>query len=484
MSSIMFQGTGSNVGKSILVAGICRIAKRRGISVVPFKPQNMSNNATVTKLNKEMSRAQAFQSFASGVDPHADMNPVLLKPDNNSFTQVLVQGNLFATIESKDYNNLKKKLIRYVLDSYFRLLNSYDLVIVEGAGSPAEINLRKYDIANMGFARAANVPVILIGDINRGGIIPQILGTKNVLSKLDNNTIKGFIVNKFQGNVNLFTDGYEYLLKKTNWNGYGILPWFEDAKYFPSEDTYEIKSSLKPKKIKVVCLCLPRISNFDDLDPLSQEENVSLIMLKEGEPIPGDAKLVIIPGTKSTLLDLEFLRKQKWDIDLKAHHNRGNFILGICGGYQILGEEIYNFSGLEQGPNSSLGLGFLKVKTTLLEKKTLTTVKAKHINTGIEFEGYEIHLGITTGRDCKNPFAKIGNKFDGAISKDGLIIGSYLHGMFINDDFRKSFLREMGINVKNSFYINRLNEKLDNFSKFIEEHININQIFDAALEHK
>ena len=481
MSSIMFQGTGSNVGKSIIVAGLCRAAKRRGISVAPFKPQNMSNNAAVTQDNKEIGRAQAFQCFASGINPHSDVNPILLKPESNSATQIIVNGNLYKTINAKEYLDVKKELLIPVLESFNSLKNKYDLVLVEGAGSPAEINLRKNDIANMGFANAANIPVILIGDIERGGVIAQILGTQRILSRKDLSNIVGFIINKFRGDPELFFDGYNYINKKTSWPGLGIIPWFAKYNDFPAEDSYEIKSSEKPNSLKVVCLCLPRISNYDDLDPLSQEKNVSLKMLKAGEAIPGDTRLVIIPGSKSTIEDLNFIREQKWDIDLLAHLNRGNFILGICAGYQMLGKSIDNTLGQEGNPSIVEGLKILDTNTVLTAKKTLTRVSAKHIATGIDFDGYEIHIGQTVGNDCNQPFATVNNKNEGAVSKNGLVMGSYLHGMFENNKFRSNFLKKIGFESSNLDYSKNVDQSLNDFADFLEENLNVSEIFDKAF---
>ena len=480
MSSIMFQGTGSNVGKSILVAGLCRVAKRRGISVAPFKPQNMSNNAAVTIDNGEIGRAQAFQCFASGIEPKSEMNPILLKPESNSLTQIIVNGRFYKTIRANEYSQIKKELLTPVLNSFNSLKNKYDLVLVEGAGSPAEINLRNNDIANMGFANAANMPVILIGDIERGGVIAQILGTKVILSKTDSNRVAGFLINKFRGDPALFFDGYNYIVKNTSWSGFGVLPWFEKHNDFPAEDSYEITSSEKPNSLKIVCLCLPRISNYDDLDPLSQEKNVSLIMLKAGEAIPGDARLVIIPGSKSTISDLKFIRTQKWDIDLLAHTNRGNYVLGICAGYQMLGNVIDNSKGQEGNPSIVNGLNMLEINTVLTLEKTLNRVNANDYKTGINFDGYEIHIGKTNGNDCKNPFAIINNKFEGAVSKDGLIMGSYLHGMFVNNKFRSMFLKKLGFQTSNLNYSSKVDQSLNEFADLIEDHINVSEIFDRA----
>ena len=395
--AIMIQGTGSNVGKSMLVAGLCRAAKLRGLSVAPFKPQNMSNNAAVTADGGEIGRAQALQALACGVAPHTDMNPVLLKPESEVGSQVIVQGQRVATVKAREYAALKPELMVSVLDSFQRLKAQYDLVIVEGAGSPAEVNLRKGDIANMGFAEAAGVPVILCGDIDRGGVMAQVVGTQAVMSDADNARVAGFMINKFRGDRSLFDDGYQMITGHTGWRGFGVCPWFGDAWRLPAEDALDIRSGPANGGLKVVCLTLSRIANFDDMDPLAQEPGVSLVMLKAGEVIPADADLVIVPGSKSTRGDLAFLRAQGWDVDLLAHHRRGGRVLGICGGYQMLGTVISDPDGIEGAAGDSAGLGLLDVVTRMIPDKRLSEVSAVHAATDVPFEGYEIHIGRTEG---------------------------------------------------------------------------------------
>jgi len=337
--AIMIQGAGSNVGKSMLVAGIARACVKRGMSVAPFKPQNMSNNAAVTADGGEIGRAQALQARACGLEPLVDMNPVLLKPETDTGAQVIVQGKRFATMKARDYGKQKAKLLPPVLDSFARLAKGRDLVIVEGAGSPAEVNLRAGDIANMGFAAAANVPVVLIGDIDRGGVIAQLAGTHAVLPPEDRALICGFAINKFRGDPTLFAQGMDIIDDHTGWAPLGIVPWFADAWKLPAEDVMDV-TSRPGGSIKVVVPRLNRIANFDDLDPLAATPNISLEIIEAGRPLPGDADLVIIPGSKSTIADLAHFRAQGWDIDLQAHIRRGRHVLGICGGYQMLGQEI------------------------------------------------------------------------------------------------------------------------------------------------
>ena len=407
----------------MLVAGLCRAAKRRGLSVAPFKPQNMSNNAAVTMDGGEIGRAQALQALACGILPHTDMNPVLLKPESEVGSQVVVQGRRIATVKAREYTKLKPTLMASVLESFKRLKSQYDLVVVEGAGSPAEINLRVGDIANMGFAEAANVPVILCGDIDRGGVIAQVVGTQAVMDSDDNGRVVGFMINKFRGDPSLFDDGYEMISDHTSWRGFGVVPWFKDAWRLPAEDALDISSGPQDGTFKVVCLTLSRVANFDDMDPLAQEPNVSLVMLKAGDVIPADADLVIVPGSKSTRGDLAYLRAQGWDVDLAGHHRRGGHVLGICGGYQMLGQVISDPDGIEGTAGDSAGLGLLDVVTQMTGDKRLTSVHAVHADTELPFEGYEIHIGRTAGPDSARPFAHVDGQPEGAQSSDGACHG-------------------------------------------------------------
>jgi adenosylcobyric acid synthase len=483
MTALMIQGAGSNVGKSLIVAGLCRAAVRRGVSVAPFKPQNMSNNAAVTVDGGEIGRAQALQARAAGLQPHTDMNPVLLKPESETGSQVIVQGRRVATVKARDYAALKPSLMAPVLESFRRLSASHDLVIVEGAGSPAEVNLRPGDIANMGFARAAGVPVVLVGDIDRGGVIAQIVGTQSVLEAGDAAMIKGFIINKFRGDPRLFDDGYRLIADCTGWIGFGVLPHFPEAWRLPAEDALDIASVPKAGGggVKIVCLTLSRIANFDDLDPLAQEPGVDLVMLKAGQAIPGDARLVILPGTKSTRADLAFLRAQGWDVDLLAHHRRGGQVLGICGGYQMLGTSISDPDGIEGPPGTTAGLGLLDVATTMTPQKRLTRVSARHNSSGLAVEGYEIHIGQTDGPDRARAFAMVDAVPEGAISADGRVTGSYLHGLFTSDAFRQSFLAGLGIASAPASYGSTVEATLDALADHLSAHLDLDALF--ALAH-
>ena len=475
----MIQGAGSNVGKSLMVAGLCRAARLRGLSVAPFKPQNMSNNAAVTEGGGEIGRAQALQALACGLEPHIDMNPVLLKPETDTGSQVIVQGKRLTTVKARDYAALKPTLMVPVLDSFNRLIAKHDLVIVEGAGSPAEVNLRAGDIANMGFARAANVPVILVGDIDRGGVIAQIVGTKAVLDPADAAMIQGFIINKFRGDPTLFTDGYHLIETLTRWRGFGTLPHFAAAAKLPAEDALDIASSTG-HGLKIACLTLSRIANFDDLDPLKAEPGLQVQMIRAGEVIRGDAALVIIPGSKSTSGDLAFLRQQGWDIDLLAHHRRGGRILGICGGYQMLGQSVNDPDGIEGAPGETPGLGLLNITTTMTPDKRLTRTQAIHAATGLPISAYEIHIGQSSGPDRARPFALVDGQPEGATSFDGRTTGSYLHGMFTDNTFRAAFLTGLGVKASGRNYAADVNAVLTELAAHIETHLDVTGLLALA----
>ncbi len=480
MTAIMIQGAGSNVGKSLLVAGLCRAAKLRGLSVAPFKPQNMSNNAAVTADGGEIGRAQALQALASGLEPNTDMNPVLLKPESETGSQVVVQGKRVATVKAREYAALKPSLMMPVLDSFNRLKSHYDLVIVEGAGSPAEVNLRCGDIANMGFARAADCPVILTGDIDRGGVIAQIVGTQAVLDPADNAMIAGFLINKFRGDPRLFDDGYRLIEARTGWRGFGVVPFFTDASKLPAEDALDLPKGGGAGGYKIAALVLSRIANFDDLDPLAQEPGVRLQMVRAGEAIAGDTDLVIIPGSKSTQGDLAYLRAQGWDVDLAAHLRRGGRVLGICGGYQMLGQILRDPEGIEGVAGETIGLGALAVETVMTPDKRLTRTEAVHAATGLAMQGYEIHIGRTEGPDRTRPFAYVDGQPEGAVSADGRVMGSYLHGMFANDAFRAGFLRQIGAQASRLNYATGVDAVLDALAAHLEIHVDVDALLTLA----
>jgi adenosylcobyric acid synthase len=480
MRALMVQGAGSNVGKSLLVAGLCRAAKLRGLKVAPFKPQNMSNNAAVTPDGGEIGRAQALQALACGLEPQTDMNPVLLKPETETGSQVIVQGRRLTTVRAREYAALKPQLMAPVLESFKRLKCAVDLVMVEGAGSPAEINLRSGDIANMGFARAASVPVVLVGDIDRGGVIAQIVGTQAVLDPADAAMIEGFVINKFRGDPRLFDDGYALIAARTKWRGFGVLPFFPAAARLPAEDALDLPRGGGTGAFRVAALQFSRIANFDDLDPLAQEPGVSLTMVRSGETIQGDTDLVILPGSKSTRGDLDFLRAQGWDIDLMAHVRRGGYVLGICGGYQMLGRKICDPDGIEGPAGETPGLDLLDVETLMTADKRLTRIEATHAATGAPIRGYEIHIGETTGEARRRPFANIAGEAEGAVSADGRVMGSYLHGMFSGDVFRRAFLRQLGAAASATSYAAGIEETLDRLAAHLEAHLDVDGLLAVA----
>ncbi|MDX8353865.1 cobyric acid synthase [Cognatiyoonia sp. IB215182] len=477
--AIMIQGAGSNVGKSILVAGIARAFRKRGLSVAPFKPQNMSNNAAVTTDGGEIGRAQALQALACGLEPRVDMNPVLLKPETDIGAQVIVQGQRVATMKARDYGKQKSKLLPPVLESFGRLATVHDLILIEGAGSPAEVNLRAGDIANMGFAEAADVPVVLIGDIDRGGVIAQMVGTHAVLPENDRTRIKGFAINKFRGDTTLFHDGMTMIAERTDWAPLGIVPWFADAWKLPAEDVMDI-ASRKGGTLKIAVPRLNRIANFDDLDPLSATPGVSVEIIPEGRPLPGDANLILIPGSKSTIADLAHFRAQGWDVDLLAHIRRGGHVLGVCGGYQMLGREIADPEGIEGAPSTVAGLGHLDIRTIMKPQKRLARSKAIHLATGETLDGYEIHIGETTGADCERAWLKIDGRAEGAATRNGQIKGCYLHGLFSGDGFRQGFLADLGQPVAAHDYAAGLEGTLDALAQHLKTHMDLDQFLALA----
>lgn len=446
MAAIMIQGCGSDVGKSVLVAGLCRLFTNRGYRVRPFKPQNMSNNAAVTEDGGEIGRAQALQAIACKVPPSVDMNPVLLKPQSDVGAQVIVRGQMKGTQQARAYQSRKAEMLGVVMESFRKLEAESDLVIVEGAGSPAETNLRRGDIANMGFAREAGVPVVLVGDIDRGHVIAALVGAREVLAPEDRAMIRGFIINKFRGDPSLFKDGRADIKARTGWPDLGMVPWLAAVRKLPAEDAVVLDPNAPAaaaRRVKIVVPMFSRIANFDDFDPLQAEADIAFSFIKPGMPIPGDADLVILPGTKATRADLAFLRVQGWDIDIKAHVRRGGRVLGICGGYQMLGRTVADPGGIEGPAGESEGLGLLDVATVLTDEKTLRPVSG-HI-AGAAFDGYEMHVGRTEGPDLERPFLHMDDTADGAVSRDGRIAGTYVHGLFARGEARAALLAPFNV---------------------------------------
>ena len=478
--AVMIQGTGSNVGKSTLVSGLARALVTRGLSVQPFKPQNMSNNAAVTADGGEIGRAQAVQARAARVAPSVHMNPVLLKPETDTGAQVIVQGRRIGTMQARGFTAHKADLMPAVLESFEIVARDADIVLVEGAGSPAEINLRAGDIANMGFAAAADVPVILAGDIDRGGVIASLVGTHAVLEPAERARIKGFLVNKFRGDARLFDDGVVAIERLTGWPCLGVVPWLPEAAWLPAEDAVDLErqTARAGEAVTIAVPMLSRIANFDDLDPLGMEPGVRLVFVRPGDAIPV-ADVVILPGSKSTIGDLAFLRSQGWDIDLAAHVRRGGRVLGLCGGYQMLGREISDPDGVEGPAGSVAGLGLLDVATVMTPDKSTHAVAARHCATGTAVSGYEIHLGRTDGPDTARPVLTIDGRPDGAMSADGRVQGTYVHGLFGSDEFRHAWLKELGLSSQVA-YEATVERALDALAAHLEAHLDVDRILAIA----
>jgi adenosylcobyric acid synthase len=480
--AIMFQGTGSDVGKSLLVAGLARAYTKRGLKVRPFKPQNMSNNAAVAVDGGEIGRAQALQARAALVPPSVHMNPVLLKPQSMTGSQVVVQGKVFATAKAAEYMAMKQKLLPHVLESYERLKAEADLVLVEGAGSASEINLRRYDIANMGFARAADVPVVVVGDIDRGGVIASLVGTRAVLDPDDEKLVVGFIINKFRGDPSLFIPGKEAIVEKTGWPALGFVPYFSEARNLPAEDALALDHAAPRRhgaKLKIAVPILPQIANFDDLDPLQAEPSVDLVRVHPGTPLPGDVGLVILPGSKTTIAGINALREAGFDIDIAAHVRRGGTVIGLCGGYQMLGRTVADPDGVEGSAGTAPGLGLLDVETVLTREKTLVSVTGT-TSDGMPFKGYEMHMGVTQGPDCARPFATVEGKPEGAVSANGRVIGTYVHGLFADDRQRSAWLERLGAGPANVAYEELVEATLDRLAKHLATFVDLDRLLTLA----
>jgi adenosylcobyric acid synthase len=508
--ALMLQGTGSDVGKSTLLAGMARAFTRRGLKVRPFKPQNMSNNAAVTADGGEIGRAQALQARACGIPPATDMNPVLLKPQSESRTQIIVEGRVLGAACAGEYRQLARSLLPPVLAAFTRLAEAADLVLIEGAGSPAEINLRDGDIANMGFAEAAGVPVVLIGDIERGGVIAQLVGTHELLSASEKALLAGYVVNKFRGDIRLFDGGIDALGARTGLRSFGVVPFFPAATVLPAEDSlalapYPAPSLTLPRlrgregwgqggeregpakregdgrrSVRIAVPVFPRIANFDDLDPLRAEPGVELVMVTPGQPLPRDATLVILPGSKATIGDLEFLRGEGWDIDLLAHRRQGGRILGLCGGYQMLGITITDPFGMEGRKETIRGLGLLEVDTVLSGAKRLVETAGIELATGMAVKGYEMHLGSTTGPELERPMLRLASGGDGCVSRDGRVAGCYLHGLFASDLFRRAFLQALGADAGEVAYEQQIEATLDALADHLERNLDLPALLAAA----
>ena len=484
--AIMFQGTASDAGKSLVTAGLCRLLARRGHAVRPFKPQNMSNNAAVTPDGGEIGRAQALQARACGVPPSRDMNPVLLKPQSCVGAQVVVHGRVRGNYDARDFQDVKQELMPAVRKSFERLRAAADFVLVEGAGSAAEVNLRVRDIANMGFAAAAGVPVVLVADIDRGGVIANLVGTWELLPHDERRLLRGYLINRFRGDPSLFADGLRAITARTTLPCFGIIPYLPAARRLPQEDAFSLDNR-RPAPgdgdFLIAVPRLPHIANFDDFDPLLMEPAVRLDMVAPGQPLPGDADLVILPGSKATIADLRAFKREGWDIDLLAHRRQGGAVLGICAGYQMLGRTVSDPWGIEGLPGEEPGLGLLDHDTVLTPGKTLRQITGVGATIDAPFAGYEMHVGDTAVRGAPRPFlAPDGAGRDpGSVSADGRVMGCYVHGLLSRDAFRREFLRSLGVaGPFGPAYEAAVDEALDAVAYALETAVDIDRLLAVA----
>ncbi|MGF1561974.1 MAG: cobyric acid synthase [Geminicoccaceae bacterium] len=480
----MIQGTASNAGKSTLVAGLCRVFQRRGLHVRPFKPQNMSNNAAVTADGGEIGRAQALQARACKIATSVHMNPVLLKPQTDIGAQVVVQGRVLGNYSASAYGGLKATLLPKVMQSLEICRADADLVLIEGAGSPAEVNLRAGDIANMGLACAAQIPVILAGDIDRGGVIAALVGTWHLLTEVERSLLKGYVINKFRGDPRLFESALPIINAHTGLRSFGTVTWFDRARDLPEEDVLGLDQAGLAQTDRVIRIAvprLPRIANYDDLDPLLAEPDVALTIVQAGQALPGDANLIILPGSKATLSDLRALRETGWDIDLQAHIRRGGHVLGICGGFQMLGRTLHDPDGIEGPPESVDGLGVLDIDTVLTNDKRLVEVEGQDRCSGKPIHGFEMHVGRTTGPALSRPMLDVSGRFEGAISADSRIMGCYIHGLFAADEFRHAFLNTLRERpASNIAFEARVDEALDALADHLEACLDTDSLLAIA----
>jgi len=494
----MVQGTGSHVGKSLVVTAFCRVFQQKGYRVAPFKAQNMALNSFVTEDGGELGRAQVVQAEAAGVEPSVDMNPILIKPQSDIGAQIIIQGRVVGNYSSIEYHQYKRKAIKSVRESYHRLAKKFDLIIIEGAGSPAEINLKKHDIVNMKVAQMANAPVLMVSDIDRGGVFASLIGTLELLTTIERARIKGFIINKFRGDINLLKPGLTFLKKKTGVKVVGVIPFFKDI-YLPDEDSIALEKKGSPNRtegVDIAVIQLPHISNFTDFDPLEREEGVGLRYVKEVGEI-GNPDVLIIPGSKNTIEDLDYLKNRGYVKEINRLKKKGSTIVGICGGFQILGKTIKDHYGVESSLKSIDGLGLLDIETQFEKKKATFQIEAEEINhtdkgkSGELLHGYEIHMGRTK-LNTETSLFKIKKRsgknclvYDGAISKDGKVWGTYIHGIFDNDGFRIKFLSSINkgrkfplLEVRRNFeYDTFKEEQYDKLADLVKKNLDLHLIY-------
>ena len=481
----MIQGTTSDAGKSTLVAGLCRLLKNRGEKVVPFKPQNMALNSAVTIDGGEIGRAQAVQALAAGLEPHTDMNPILLKPNSDTGAQVIVQGHAVKNLSAADYQNYKPTAMKAVLESYNRLKEQYDWIIVEGAGSPAEINLRDRDIANMGFAEEVDCSVIIVADIDRGGVFAHLVGTLDLLSESEQQRTLGFIINRFRGDISLLQSGLDWLEDKTSKKVFGVLPYLKGF-HLEAEDSVKTDQVIdkSQQQINVVVPVLPRISNHTDLDALRLHPQVNLQYIATDSHIP-EADLIILPGSKSVQADLQWLKEQGWQEHINKHLRYGGKLIGVCGGYQMLGKKLHDPHGIEGDIETSAGLNLLDFETTIEKQKELKLVEGKFCSSNMKHakvSGYEIHMGISKGPALSQPAIQLSDKVDGVISDDDQILGTYLHGIFDQSTALSGILDWLGLKETSHFDYEAVREQeLDRLADEMQKHINIDLLLNTDL---
>lgn len=471
----MIQGTTSDAGKSTLVTGVCRILRRRGIRVAPFKPQNMALNSAVTVDGGEIGRAQAVQAQACGLEPHTDMNPVLLKPNTDTGAQVIIHGRVYGDMDARKYHAFKSEAMHAVMESFKRLSKQYEVVLIEGAGSPAEINLRNQDIANMGFAETADVPVVFVADIDKGGVFAHLVGTLQLLSPSERARVKGFVINRFRGDMELLRPGLNWLKEYTSKPVIGVLPYLHGL-HIEAEDALpsgDVIAAGAERKFRVVVPAYPRISNHTDLDALRLHPQVELRFVRSDEAVPA-ADLIVLPGSKSVRADLEWLRAHGWDKAIARHLRYGGKVLGICGGFQMLGRAVEDPMGIEGPAGRSRGLGFLEVETTLEAAKTLERVEGVLLPTNEPIRGYEIHMGVSGGPGLRRPAVRLASRDDGARSEDDQVLGTYLHGLFDEAKACAALLRWAGLaDARLLDYVALREREIDRLADAIEEHVDM-----------
>ncbi len=472
----MVQGTTSDAGKSVLVTGLCRLLARRGIAVAPFKPQNMALNSAVTVDGGEIGRAQAVQAMACGLEPHTDFNPVLLKPNTDTGAQVIIHGRALQDMDARVYHDYKTTAMQAVLTSHQRLSQQYQVIVVEGAGSPAEINLRDRDIANMGFAEAVDCPVILVADIDRGGVFAHLVGTLQLLSASERERVRGFVINRFRGDVELLQPGIDWLENYTGKPVLGVLPYLQDFHLEAEDAINTAQQQPRAAGITVAVLGLARISNHTDYDALRLHPQVNLLYVAPGQTIP-PCDLIVIPGSKSVRGDLAFMRQQGWDRALYRHLRYGGKVLGVCGGFQMLGTRVRDPRGVESEPGESEGLGLLDLDTELLPEKQLRNVSGHLVRSGAAVAGYEIHAGVSRGAALDSPFARIAGRDEGAISADESVIGTYLHGLFDHEQARQVLLQWAGLEVVEPFdYTGLQQREIDRLADTLATHLKLDDL--------